>query len=54
MVAILRGSSRVTSKGQITIPQELRKEFNIKPEEIVYFIIDEERIILQKGPIKLA
>jgi len=54
MVAILRGSSRVTAKGQITIPQEIREESNIKPGDTIYFITDGEKLMLQKGPIKLS
>lgn len=54
MVAILRGSSKVTVKGQITIPQEIREEFTIKPGDTVYFIIEDEKLMLQKGPLKLS
>jgi AbrB family looped-hinge helix DNA binding protein len=52
----LRGSSRVTAKGQITIPLEIRDEFNIKPGDTVYFITEGEtpKLVLQKGPIKLT
>ena len=54
MVAILRGSSKVTSKGQVTIPQDLRREFNIRPGDTVYFVQDGEALILRKGPLELA
>ena len=53
MTAILRGSSKVTSKGQVTIPQEIREELNINSGETIYFIIEDEKLILWKGPIKL-
>ena len=54
MVAILRGSSKVTTKGQITIPQEIREELNINPSDTVYFITEGEKLILQKGPITIS
>jgi len=54
MVAILRGSSKVTSKGQITIPQEVRREFDIKPGDTIYFIMDGEKLVLRKGPLRIS
>jgi AbrB family looped-hinge helix DNA binding protein len=36
----------VTTKGQITIPAEIRKKFNITAKDRVDFIADGERIIL--------
>jgi AbrB family looped-hinge helix DNA binding protein len=53
MVAILRGSSKVTSKGQITIPQEIRREFDIKPADTIYFTTEDGKLILRRGPLKL-
>jgi len=47
------GSSKVTSKGQITIPQDVREKFGIKPGDTVYFLEEDGRIILLKGPIKI-
>ena len=52
-MAILRGSSKVTAKGQVTVPQELRGEFNIKPGDTIYFMIENGTLILRKGPLKL-
>ena len=37
--------SRVTSKGQITIPVEIRKKLNLKTGDKVVFIEDGDRII---------
>ena len=51
--SILMGSSKVTSKGQITIPQDVREKFGIKPGDTVYFLEEDGRIILLKGPIKI-
>jgi AbrB family looped-hinge helix DNA binding protein len=41
-------SSSVTTKGQVTIPIELREKFGIKPGDRVGFIEDGERIVLQR------
>ena len=37
--------SRVTSKGQITIPVEIRKKLNLKTGDEVVFIEDGDRVI---------
>ena len=37
--------SRVTSKGQITIPVEIRKKLNLKTGDKVVFIEDGDRVI---------
>jgi len=42
--------STVTTKGQITIPVDIRSRFHIKPNDKVDFIIDGERIIIT--PVK--
>jgi AbrB family looped-hinge helix DNA binding protein len=50
----LRGYSKVTSKGQITIPQELRNEHNINPGDTMFFIVTEKReLVIRKGPIRI-
>ncbi|OFW62567.1 MAG: hypothetical protein A2Z35_04585 [Actinobacteria bacterium RBG_19FT_COMBO_36_27] len=44
---------RITSKGQITIPKEIRDKFNIKPHDIGEFAVREGKIvfIVKKGTI---
>ena len=42
--------SNVTTKGQVTIPAEIRTRFHIKPNDRVDFFIDGERIIIT--PVK--
>ena len=42
--------SNVTTKGQVTIPAEIRARFQIRPNDRVDFFIDGERIIIT--PIK--
>ena len=38
--------SNVTTKGQVTIPSEIRNRFQIRPNDRVDFFIDGERIII--------
>lgn len=40
--------SRVTQKGQVTIPAELRKELGIKPKDRVRFIHENGRIVVER------
>ncbi len=40
---------RVTQKGQVTIPREIREKAGIFPETEVDFVFDGERIYLQKN-----
>lgn len=44
---------RITSKGQVTIPKEIREKFNIKPSDIGEFEVREDTIIfkVKKGSI---
>ena len=41
---MLQNVRTITSKGQVTIPSELRDRFNLIPGEKVQFIIGEEEI----------
>lgn len=47
------GYSVVTRRGQITIPKEIRDKMDIKEGDKVFFIEDNGRIVLVKGPIEL-
>jgi AbrB family looped-hinge helix DNA binding protein len=38
--------AKVTSKGQVTIPNEIRKKLGIRTEDKVDFILDGERVIM--------
>ncbi|OFW54108.1 MAG: hypothetical protein A2163_01150 [Actinobacteria bacterium RBG_13_35_12] len=44
---------RITSKGQITIPKEIRDKFNIKSHDIGEFAVREGKIVftVKKGTI---
>ncbi len=39
---------RVTSKGQVTIPREIRDRMGITPQSEVDFTVEEGRVILRK------
>ena len=41
-------SSAVTTKGQVTIPAELRERFGIKPGDRVGFVEEGDKIVLQR------
>jgi AbrB family looped-hinge helix DNA binding protein len=45
--------SRITTKGQVTIPKGIRDKFNIKPYDIGKFAVKEGKIIftIEKGTI---
>lgn len=42
--------STVTSKGQTTIPKKIRELLDIKPNDKLFYIIEENKVILK--PIK--
>ena len=50
---ILLGSSKVTSRGQITIPKDLRKKFDIGEGDTIYFLGMNGEVQIKKGPLKL-
>ncbi len=41
-------TSRVTSRGQTTIPSKIRKSVGIKPGDILMFIANGDRVIMKK------
>jgi len=43
--------SKITKKGQVTIPQRLRRLLDIKTVEKVVFDIEEEKIVLKIAPL---
>ena len=53
MNKVVVGSSRVTSRGQITIPIDIREKYGIKPRDTIYFVEGDGKLTLKKGPLKL-
>jgi len=43
--------ARVTRKGQVTIPKEIREKLGIKEGDYVAFIIEDNKVILKKAQI---
>ena len=41
---------RITSKGQVTIPQDIRRECGLLPHTEVAFRVEHGRVILEKAP----
>jgi AbrB family looped-hinge helix DNA binding protein len=41
-------TARISSKGQSTIPAEIRRKLAVRPGDSIGFVIDGERVTLQK------
>jgi AbrB family looped-hinge helix DNA binding protein len=52
--AIFRGQSRITGRGQITVPMEVRKKFGLKTGDILCFLEVNGSIVLKLGPLVLT
>ena len=46
-------SATITTKGQVTIPAAIRKQFNLKPGERVKFSVEDEKIVLCPIPTRV-
>lgn len=40
---------RITSKGQVTIPLEIRERFGFLPHTDVEFVIEKDRVVVRKA-----
>jgi len=52
--AIFRGQSRMTARGQVTIPTEVRKKFGLKPGDTLCFLEVDGSVVLKLGPLVLT
>jgi AbrB family looped-hinge helix DNA binding protein len=52
--AVFRGQSRMTARGQITVPTEVRRKYGLKPGDILCFLEMEGTVILKLGPLVLT
>jgi AbrB family looped-hinge helix DNA binding protein len=43
---------RITSKGQVTIPQEIREQCGLLPHTQVRFVVENGRVVIEKEPQK--
>ena len=41
-------SIRITSKGQVTIPQEIREQCGLLPHTLVRFVVENGRVLIEK------
>lgn len=49
--AIFRGQSKMTARGQITVPTEVRKKFGLSPGDILCFLEVDGSVVLKLGPL---
>lgn len=52
--AMFMGQSKITSRGQITIPMEIRRKFQLEAGDIIYFLEVDGSIVLKLGPLVLT
>jgi len=52
--AIFRGQSKMTARGQITVPTEIRRKFGLKPGDTLCFLEVDGSIVLKLGPLILT
>jgi len=52
--AIFRGQSKITARGQVTVPMEVRRKFGLKPGDVLCFLEVDGSIVLKLGPLILA
>ena len=52
--AVLAGQSKITSRGQVTLPRELRRKYGLKPGDTLYFLEVGDAIVLKSGPLVLT
>jgi len=52
--AVFRGQSKITQRGQITVPIEVRKKFGLKPGDVLCFLEVDGSIVIKLGPLVLT
>jgi AbrB family looped-hinge helix DNA binding protein len=52
--AILSGQSKITARGQITVPMEVRKKYGLRTGDILCFLEVDGSIVLKLGPLVLT
>ena len=51
----MQQTSRITSKGQTTIPREVREKLSLQPGDVVVYELDDDEVRLRKQvPIDVA
>jgi len=52
--AVVVGQSKITGRGQITLPKEMRKKYGLNPGDVLYFLDVDGAIVLKAGPLVLT
>ncbi len=52
--AVLVGQSKITTRGQVTLPKEVRQKFGLKSGDTLYFLEVDGSIVLKLGPLILT
>ncbi len=47
---MLKAIARISKKGQVVIPKDIRKSLGIEPGDRVVFIVTQHGVLLQKEP----
>jgi len=42
-------SSKITRRFQVTITKEVRERFNLKEGDLILFVVEEDRLLIEKG-----
>ena len=45
----MKNSSTISSKGQITVPQEIRKRLGLETGDRVEFVVEEDRTVIRNA-----
>ncbi len=52
--AVYMGQSRMTERGQITVPMEIRRKFDLKQGDVICFLEVGGAVVLKLGPLVLT
>ena len=52
--ALFIGQSKITQRGQISVPVEVRKKFGLKPGDVLCFFEVNGSVFLKLGPLTIT
>jgi len=52
--AVVVGQSKITGRGQVTLPKDLRSKYGLKTGDVLYFLDVDGAIVLKVGPLVLT
>ena len=52
--AVLIGQSKITQRGQISVPMEVRRKFGLKPGDVLCFFEVNGSVFLKLGPLTIT